>query len=287
MGDRKRHSYQRRQVIPFFLLMLMIFSLAPPWGTNALQALVTDDTGTQGKGKYQFEINAELVYDKKTEWDAGAAQFNQIKSEGWTWAAAFTGGIRENLEVSLEAPYLKTKTRVNELIDPADPTADARGFGDVTIGAKWRFWENGPLSLGLKPEITLPTGDEAKGLGNGRPTYSLTFLAAGTGKQGSVYLNLGYSYQDHKSELVRAASRQDIWHASLAGEVFVTSSLKLVANLGIDTNSDKTSHTHPAFAAGGMVYSLGESFEFTLGVKAGLNAPADDLAWLSGIALKF
>ena len=50
-----------------FSWFLMLFLSMVSYATNALAdiPLITDDTGTQGKGKSQIEIFGEYVYDKE------------------------------------------------------------------------------------------------------------------------------------------------------------------------------------------------------------------------------
>ncbi|MEK7296302.1 MAG: transporter, partial [Planctomycetota bacterium] len=45
-------------------ILLMFFSAVTSF---AAHPLVTDDTGTQGKGKFQMEINSEFTYEKEAE----------------------------------------------------------------------------------------------------------------------------------------------------------------------------------------------------------------------------
>lgn len=53
------------------------------------------------------------------------------------------------------------------------------GFGDVAFSVKYRFLDetNGWPELAVFPGVTLPTGDAASGLGNGRATYHLPLWA--------------------------------------------------------------------------------------------------------------
>ncbi len=139
----------------------------------------------------------------------------------------------------------------------------------------------------MKPGITLPTGDENKGLGNGRAGYSTFFIITKELEPWAFHLNLGYTYNNYKLQADRDANRKGIWHISLASEVEVIKDIKAVANIGIERNSDKTSNTHPAFILVGLFYSISKSIAIDVGVKGGLNKPETDLTFLAGIAFRF
>ena len=63
--------------------------------------------------------------------------------------------------------------------------------------------------------------------------------------------------------------------------------LKLVANLGVDRNADKGSQTDPGWFIGGVIYSLTDSLDLDVGVKAGLNDVAPDYSLLAGLTWGF
>ena len=54
-------------------------------------------------------------------------------------------------------------------------TPDASGLGDVQLGVKYRFLHetNGWPQIAFYPAVTLPTGNAARGLGNGRAWFQL------------------------------------------------------------------------------------------------------------------
>lgn len=143
------------------------------------------------------------------------------------------------------------------------------------------------LSFALKPGITLPTGNEKKGFGNGRPSYALTFITTKEIEPLALHLNLGYTRYEYKLQKDKDSNKKDIWHLSLAGEVEVMKNLKAVTNIGVERNSNKTSNTPPAFILGGIIYSISENFDIDLGKKRGLNKPETDYTILVGMALRF
>jgi Putative MetA-pathway of phenol degradation len=60
-----------------------------------------------------------------------------------------------------------------------DGEATASGFGDMELGAKYRFLHetNGWPQIAIFPAAELPTGDAGRGLGNGRAWFKLPIWA--------------------------------------------------------------------------------------------------------------
>ncbi len=244
------------------MLIVLIFS------GNAMpyHPLITDDTGTQGKGRFQFELNGEYGHDRE-----GGVSTDTLDID-----ATLTYGIIDNLDFAIGIPY--QSVRIND--DFSEIKED--GISDISIDMKWRFFEKDALSLALKPGITLPAGDEEKGFGSGKVTYGIFLILTEDLMPFGMHLNLGY-----RKNLNKLDERTDIWHASIAGEYRVIERLKVVLNTGIETNPDKSSRTHPAFILGGMVYGISDIFDIDIGIKTGINKPETDTSLMAGITLRF
>jgi hypothetical protein len=244
--------------------------LAPLAGTaNAAHPLITDDTGTQGKGTTQFEFIGE---------------YGQNKEEGVTekkfevpTVPFLSYGITDSLDLVFGLPY-STVT-----VDDGQTANTVRGFKDASIELKARFYEKDGLSLAVKPGMSLPTGNEEKGLGNGKTSYSAFFITTKEASPWAFHVNVGYIRNEYKLQADEEANRKDIWHVSLASQVEVVKDLNLVANIGIERNPDVTSDVNPAFVLGGLVYAAGEKMDLDFGVKGGLNKTETDYTVLAGV----
>jgi len=242
----------------------------------AAHPLITDDTGTQGKGKFQVEVNGEFNYDR--EKDKGVI----IKKTCGEVQTILSYGILDSVDIVLGMPYQWFRVKEdNEL------SAKESGISDMSLEVKWRFYKKDGLSFALKPGITFPTGKEEKGLGNGRPSFGLTFITTKEIDSWAFHFNTGYTRNEYKLREDREVNRKDIWHVSLASELEVVKNIKLVGDMGMERNSEKTSNTHPAFILGGVIYSITENLDIDFGVKAGLNKPETDFTILGGIAFRF
>lgn len=242
----------------------------------AAHPLFTDDTGTQGKGKLLFELNGQTSYGKENPHEDTGTSVT-AKSRENEVKAAITYGVIDNADVTLTIPYQWNKTEINDAA-----ASDVSGIADISLEVKWRFFEKNGLSFAIKPGLTLPAGDKDKDLGTGRATGTLYFITTKDIDPWAFHLNLGYRRNENQLE-----EREDIWHASLAGELKVMKALKLVANIGAERNTDKSSNTNPAFILGGFIYSIRENMDIDFGVKIGLNEAEKDYAFLAGMALRF
>jgi len=147
------------------LLMVSLVSLSKP--SYAAHPLITDDTGTQGAGKSQIELNAEFTRDRET--------LNEVTTTetGWEVSPIISYGLVESVDMVVGLPYQWGKVKEN-----GEVVEDEKGISDLSLELKWRFWEAEGLSFALKPGVTAPSGKEEKGLGTGKVGYSLTFITS-------------------------------------------------------------------------------------------------------------
>ncbi|MFN3480641.1 MAG: transporter [Thermodesulfovibrionales bacterium] len=246
--------------LSFFVFLSLSFALSGL--SYAAHPLITDDTGTQGKGRYQLELNGEYGHDKEGD----------VKTENLDIKTIMSYGISDNLDLVLTLPYQKIKVKEEDLRETSE------GISDIGLEAKWRFYERDGLGFALKPGLTLPSGDEDKGLGTGRVTLSLFFITTYEHSPWAVHLNGGYIRNENKTN-----ERKDIWHLSLAGTFEVIENLKLVGDIGIERNTDKESRTDPAFILAGLIYSLSKDLDIDAGIKVGLNRAETDYTLLAGL----
>jgi hypothetical protein len=232
----------------------------------AAHPLITDDAGTLGKGKCQLELNGQYEH----EHERGEKENNTEVS------AAVTCGLTDSIDFVVGVPYQWLRTRDSE------GTVRQNGVADVSLDVKWQFYEKDGLSLAIRPGITLPAGDDEKGLGTGKVTYRTFFIATKEYAPLAFHLNLGYYRNENKQ-----GDRKDIWHASLASEYSLSKRLKAVANIGVEKGDDPTTHSNPAFLLGGLIYSVSEVFDVDAGYKYGLTKSEADHAIVVGLTLRF
>lgn len=248
---------------------MMVFLL--PFAAHSARPLLTDDAGTLGKGVFQVEMGFETS-DHRTD-DDGVV----TREDASNASATLSYGILDNLDVLLGMPYEKTKIRQD-----GDTVHNEDGFADMTLEAKWRFFEKDGFAMALKPGVSFPYGNEKKGFGTGRMTYGALFIATQDIGPVSFHLNAGYRRNDNRTD-----ERKDIWGGDFAAVVTVAKPLKLVANVGTKINTDKAVATDPAFFLGGLIYSITDKIDLDLGYKCGLNKAEADNTYIVGLTIKF
>lgn len=244
------------------MLLVLVFSAT----SLAMHPLITDDTGTQGKGKCQIELNYEFDHEDT----------NGVEEYLHDTSTIVSFGIMDGVDFVVGLPYQFITTKEGG----KETTED--GISDMTIEVKWRFFEWESLSLAIKPGLSIPTGDDDKGLGAGKLGGSVFFIATQELEPWTFHFNAGYGRNETTIE-----DETDIWHISLATELEVCKWLKLVGNVGTERNTDMEDDTPPAFILGGVIFPVTENIDLDFGVKGGLTEPENDYAFLAGMAFRF
>jgi len=246
-------------------LFFIVFFLYPSY-VYSMHPLITDDTGTQGKGNWQMEINGKYDYDEE----------NNIKTQTVEGNLTLSYGLAEPLDIVFSLPL-----QYNRIEEVTEVTRE-KGMSDTTIELKWRIWGKDGLSFAVKPGVILPTGDDERGLGSGRTSYSLFFISSYERQAFSLHFNLGYIRNENKFD-----EEENLWHVSFAPVYNLTDKIKICANVGMEKNPLRDENTNPAFILGGLVYSLTDNFDVDFGLKHALNAPEVDYSLLFGLTWRF
>jgi hypothetical protein len=251
----------RKKMKGLFLLCVML--LFPSYEALAVHPLISDEAETLGRGKAELEVSAEFGHEREGGVTENSAVINTV----------LTYGLRDDIDVVLAVPYERKSTAREE-------GGSRRGIGDIGVEVRWKFLEKEPLYFALKPAVTLPTGDDDKGLGTGRMTYGLSLVTTIEVKPWELHLNGGYVRSEN-----RIAERRNIWRASLGVEYEPTERYEFIADVGVETNPVKGTMTHPAFLLFGFVYYLTETLGVDMGIKVGLNGTEVDRTFLVGITV--
>ncbi|MGE5318746.1 MAG: transporter [Hyphomicrobiaceae bacterium] len=232
----------------------------------AAHPLITEDTATQGRGNGQLELTAEYGHDEASD----------AREDALDLAAVLTYGLRNELDLLLTLPY----SRADTLARGAETTA--HGIGDVGLDAKWRFLEAGRWSMALKTGVTFPTGDDTRNLGAGKFNVSANIVTAYETARWGYYLHLGHIRNRNVH-----GERDVIHHASVALVHTVSDRLKLVADLGQFTSTDRSVSVDARFLTLGVIFGIRDDLDLDFGWKRGLTDPETDTTLLLGMALRF
>lgn len=199
--------------------------------------LLTEDTGVLGKDGRQLEVHGARAKDEGSR-----------TSEG---AAALSYGITQKTDLQVELPYVRHD-----------------GTGDPSLALKWRFYDEGPVSMIIKPVVS-------------EEFWGSALAASFAPGDFELIGHVGYLRNRIDGE------RESLWHASIALLWSLGANTKLVVDLGRDTNPDPSSRTSIRERAIGVTYALTADVDLGLGSKKGLSDPADERAWLFGAKFRW
>ena len=216
------------------------------------------------KKPFRSSFQSETAYPQ----EAGEIQLTFVPQytsghEGTSKSAnvVFEYGITDSFQIEVEwGSFLR--------VDPDDPDeATVQGIGDLEIGARysWMNISGSNVHAALGVDLTIPTGDEERGLGEGEYAASPVLILAADlssvpGAQ--VLANFGTDVGEGAFAFDEAE-----WFANLAffmpvGALTLTTELSLSA--------DET------FFTPGMIWRVADSVELGLGVPIGLSEVSDD-----------
>jgi hypothetical protein len=266
------------------LLFASASFLSPSVPIWAAHPFVTDDTGTQGKGNWQLELQGDLLRSERTA-DTGSGPVEQKRKVN-VFVPVLSYGVFDSLDIQLGLSYGRQRTTENGV-----ETEDESGMSDSTLELKWRFLEAGAFSLAVKPGLLLPTGDEGKGLGTGKTSWGVALLATYEAEPWTFLGNVAYSKVRFKLPQAAAENQSDLWRVSGGLSYAVAGDVRLVGEAGLRRNESKNDPYLPdqtsQFAMIGFIYSPSKNMDFDAGFRKNLNDAEFDKAYLVGMTFRW
>ena len=244
----------------------IVMALAFAGVSIAEQPLITDDTGTQGKGKFQLETSFEQEHEEGGGYRENESQFR----------LAITYGVVDKVDIICTVPFLYVRTK-----DYGIKSTNS-GVSDVTLETKWRFHESDGLSFAIKPGLSVPSGDCNAGLGAGKVGGSLFLIATKEIEPFAFHFNAGYIRNENDVD-----EGPNVWHVSLASEWKTLNWLKVVGNLGTEGGRDAASDIPEGFIIGGLIFLVSERIDLDLGLKGIFAESIQGYCLLAGATFRF
>ena len=232
----------------------------------AVHPLITDDTGVQGKNNWQLESNMEYGIEKE----------NGEEYKTTLYINALTFGYSDNTDIVFSLPYIWEKDELQS------GTVKTNGISDLTFEVKKRFYTDKGLSLALKPELIIPTGDKDKGLGSRKMGYSLYLILSKKYEKLNFHINTDYIRNENKNYEIK-----NIYHFSIATMYEIFGKTNIVADLGSEKNSDKDSSIDPLYGIIGVIYSPNDNFDIDFGYKRVSSSSETDNTYLFGLTWRW
>ncbi len=206
-------------------MILLLGSVIVATAAQAGPPFVTDDPETPPL--HGWEINIPFTL----EHESGEQVFE-------TPLFDINYGYRRNVQLKVEFGLLNVRL---------DEGQTQRGLSDTSVGVKWRFLEERRVlpQMAFYPQVTLPTGDDHRGLGEGKPSCRLPLVVQKSWGRWAVFGNVGAVLQS------RAGSR-DFWFHGLTVLREVSRSLELGLEEYGNSPTDRDERTSLGFNLGGI-----------------------------------
>jgi hypothetical protein len=236
---------------------------ATVWATHPLEV---EDTATEGRGNFLFEVAGDYSKD------------NSLKATNLT--SIITVGAAEHVDLSLAVPYRK--------LDPGPVTDEiASGMGDVRFKFKQQIFEN-EVKQSMAYEFTLdfPTGDVDKGLGTNNVVWGVKLIDTQECHNNAFHVNVGYEVFGRSIKKWHFGTNY-AFRFGLAAEHKFTESFHFRTEFSGENREEAGQVSHPFRVLAGVVYDISKSWYIDLGMGAGLNKYAEDYTVLAETAWRF
>jgi hypothetical protein len=232
---------------------LLPFCLAAALDAHAAHPLITEDTGTQGAGRYQLEVSAEEREERATRRDIEVV------------TGVLSYGIGETADVQAGVPWYRS---------------GPDGVGDASLDLKWRFFERSAWSLALKPGITLPTGDERDGRGTGKLTWGSLLVVSYAPGAIAVHAHAGYRRNENK------LGERETLRQLAAAATYRVGDVRFVGELTRETNPVPGGGT-VRYTTLGAIWSMTRDVDLDIGWRNGNGSAPVEEALLLGATVRW
>lgn len=238
---------------PMFTKTLGISLVVFTASAHAFFPFETDDTGTQGTGGNQFELDYTYNESESVRFDRNGQPSTSSDTSN-AFALTYTRGVAPTVDL---------------FIGNSLQTSPSIGWQNMAIGAKWVFAgdQTKQWSFALEPVLTLPISSAAQnaGLGSAKTNGSVELLGSYLHRHYQVHINLGYATNRLEDTPNKTPQRTDIWSASVAPIWVINEQWLLGLDFGIQTNT-QTNTNHAGYAEIGLSYSPIPTLELGLGI---------------------
>jgi len=254
----KRHF---RKLVCFLVIIFLL-----PVDSFAIYPVMSHKAATHGLHNKSISFNYSYEYEEAehTGDTTGTHEYDTILSYG----------LMDDVDIVFQVPFkhilYENKKNYN-------------GLDDISLEAKWRFYDSEVFAFAVYPEVTFPTGEYKKGVGNGEATYAVTLIATEKRDMFLFHLSGQYTRNENKTN-----DRLDLWEAHFSAEMIVNQSLTLIGNTGLKKDSNKANNKLPFSVSGGFSYEITKNFSLHPTVKSEWNnLDKTDLTFIVGSTLKF
>lgn len=234
-----------------------IQTFAPNAGPTGLITTQGSQTVDPGQWRFSFAIN---YADRPLETPTIG-----ISESLFTFNAMANIGLLKNLDAWIDVPY----TVVQDPNASVATVLSSDGFGDMTMGLKWRAWHNNKTGISISPFFRAPTGDDTNLLGDESLGFGGHVIADHQFKKLYLVANAGYHGRQKKS-LLRNLNVQHEFSYKVGAALEVHKHLDILAE-HVGRSNFKSSFTSPLEVNGALRSEPVPGYAFLVGGGAGIN----------------
>jgi hypothetical protein len=251
----------RRALIPVVVLLLLVVTLAQ---AESMRTVLTKDN--KMPALHRPELGVLFDY-----WEINSEKLLLDNGKNFSTAPYLRFGLLDNLAVFGQLPYQSFSPDIGD---------KSSGLGDVAVGFELMAFQDIFEYPWVMPHVTvsLPTGDEDKGLGAGETVVTLG-AAAGTTVMEIFHWALDFRYKMQSDEdNIASIAASFVWDLS--------KSFSLSVEGKATDEKYKTNDKHPLFFVGGASYKATENLSFMVYGGGGEQTDQDVMAG-GKVALSF
>lgn len=241
--------------------------------------LITDDTGTQGRGGHQLEFTYVHARDSADVFDDNGRVIDSPLGMSNAFPITYTYGLTDDLDV---------------FVGVVPQTGPVAGWQNTGLGLKWTLAgdQEAGWSFAVRPSVLFPVSrqQQSKGLGNAATNWGVNLIGSYVAESHELHLNASYSSNRYAQILDGEPQRKDLWSVSAAPVLVLNPQWKLALDMGLQTNPAYNS-SYVAFGEVALIYAPLKNLQVGIGLLGSAALSAKDnshgLAVLGGVTWQF
>jgi hypothetical protein len=242
-------------------IVLVAAALASAPAAFAAHPMLTEDPATQGTGHLELELGQAFARGDPLQ-----------GGQGTEFGPQLTYGAAPTLDLIVRTTWLTQA--------PADAPKTS-GWGDSLLDFKWRFYEAEQRALAVRAGADIPTGDAARGLGQGTAGFHVIGVAGWQFEHVNVDANVAYF------RVRQTGVRGDVPVVSAAIVGPNASPWRTFIETAASANPDASNPQWPAVARTGLIVTVANGLDLDAGYQARLDRSATRQIWLLGATLRW
>jgi hypothetical protein len=229
----------------------------------AAHPLISEDTGTQGKGRFELELGTSWTRAQ----DGNAFELDPQLSYG----------VRDDIDLILRPSLFRLSGSA------ADQAGRHGGFGTTALDVKWRIAGRGAIAFGTRAGVDLPTAQ--RDLGPQGTGWHALAMVTYDDQTTLATANIGYTRLPTEAGV--EAMRRNLVRVSAALAHSVREDVRLLVDVAAYRTSDPSVASWPAVAVVGAIFRTPAGFDVDVGWQGRLNHAAPASVWLAGLTLRW